>query len=406
VILELAWRNLWRRPRRTWLSVAGLAFATGFLIFMPSLQNGVYRAMIDNTLHLFDGYAQIERPGYRDEPEIRDTLKDVGALLESVRAVAGDNAASARASADVLLSSDGRGFGAEVVGVQPATEARVSTVAKDVQAGRFLRDDDDAAIVLGSTLARNLRVAVGDRVTLLGTDKDGSVAADSLQVTGTFETGIADMDRLTAEIPLARFQATFAMPDEAHTVVVTSRNLETFSPLLQRLRAVAAPRGLEVLDWRGLQPGMWQAILLDASTATLIYLATVVVITFSLLNSLLMSVLERTKELGMLLALGMRPGQIGRMIFVETALLLAIGLLIGLSLGAGLTSHFGRQGIVFGQAQQIFAQFGLSGAMHPKLSALTLLAGPAVIALGTIVAGFFPFWRAYRLEPIAAMKAA
>jgi putative ABC transport system permease protein len=406
VILDLAWRNLWRRPRRTWLSVAGLAFATGFLIFMPSLQNGVYRAMINNTLHLFDGYAEIEQPGYRDEPEIRDTVKDVGRLLESVRAVAGENAVSARASAYVLLSSEGRSFGAEVVGVQPSTEARVSTVAKNVTTGRFLTDDDDGAIVLGATLARNLRVDVGDRVTLLGTDKDGSLAADALQVTGLFETGIADMDRLTAEIPLPRFQATFAMPDEAHTVVVTSENLGTFSPLLPRIRSVASPRGLEVLDWQTLQPGMWQAILLDASTATLIYLATVVVITFSLLNSLLMSVLERTKELGMLLALGMRPGQIGRMVFVETVLLLLIGLGIGLLLGVVLTSHFGRTGIVFGQAQQIFAEFGLSGALHPKLSALTLLAGPAVIALGTLVAGFFPFWRVYRLHPIAAMKAA
>jgi putative ABC transport system permease protein len=406
VILELAWRNLWRRPRRTWLSVAGLAFATGFLIFMPSLQNGVYRAMINNTLHLFDGYAQIEQPGYRDEPEIRETLKDVGRLLDAVRAVAGENAVSARASAYVLLSSEGRSFGAEVVGVQPTTEARVSTVAKNVKAGRFLIDDDDAAIVLGSTLARNLRVGIGDRVTLLGTDKDGSLAADSLEVAGLFETGIAEMDRLTAEIPLAHFQATFAMPDEAHTVVVTSQNLGTFSPLLNRIRAVASPRGLEVLDWQALQPGMWQAILLDASTASLIYLATVVVITFSLLNSLLMSVLERTKELGMLLALGMRPGQIGRMVFVETVLLLLIGLGIGVLLGVALTSHFGRTGIVFGQAQQIFAEFGLSGALHPQLSALTLLAGPAVIALGTLVAGFFPFWRVYRLHPIAAMKAA
>ncbi len=406
MIFALAWRNLWRRPRRTWLSVAGLAFAAAFLIFMPSLQNGSYRAMINNTLHLYDGYAQIERPGYRDEPDIRETVEDVSGLLDAVNGVQGARTASARASAYVLLSADGRSFGAQIVGVQPHTEALVSTVAKNVKAGRFLEDADDDAIVLGATLARNLRVAIGDRVTLLGTDKDGSLAADSLQVTGTFETGIGDLDRLTAEIPLRRFQATFAMPDQAHMIVVSSEDLETFAPLIGRLEAVAMPRGLEVLDWQALQPGLWQAILLDASTASLIYVAMVVVVTFTLLNSLLMSVLERTNEFGVLMALGMRPRQIGAMVWVETVLLLAFGLSLGMLLGVGLSSYFGRVGIVFGQAQEIFAQFGLSGALYPKLSALTLLAGPAVIALGALLAGGFPFWRVYRLEPVAAMRAA
>ena len=404
MIFALAWRNLWRRPRRTWLSISGLAFAAAFLIFMPSLQNGAYRAMINNTLHLYDGYAQIDRPGYRAEPEIRDTLKDVSGLLGAVRAVDGAETASARAAAYVLLSASGRSFGAQVIGVEPTTEALVSTVSKDVRTGRFLADDDDAEILLGATLARNLRVDVGDRVTLLGTDKDGSLAADAFTVVGTFETGIADMDRLTAEIPLKRFQATFSMPNEAHTIVVTSPNLGSFAPILARLRTVADSRGLELLDWWALQPGMWQAILLDLSTAVLIYVAMVIVITFTLLNSLLMSVLERTSEFGMLMALGMRPGQIGWMVWVETVLLLALGLAVGMALGVAVTSYFGGSGIVFGQAQEIFGQFGLSGAMYPKLSALTILAGPAVIGIGTLLAGFFPFWRVYRLQPVPAMR--
>ena len=223
---------------------------------------------------------------------------------------------------------------------------------------------------------------------------------------GTFETGIGDLDRLTAEIPLKRFQTTFAMPNEAHTIVVTSANLQAFSPLISKLRALAEPRGLEVLDWRALQPGMWQAILLDASTASLIYVAMVVVVTFSLLNSLLMSVLERTNEFGMLMALGMRPRQIGWMVWVETVLLLVLGIGIGMVLGVLISGYFARAGITFAQAEQILSQFGLSGAMYPKLSPLTLLAGPAVIALGTLLAGFFPFWRVYRLEPVAAMRAA
>jgi putative ABC transport system permease protein len=405
VIVALAWRNLWRRPRRTWLSVAGLAFTAAFVIFMPSLQNGSYRAMINNTLHLYDGYAEIERPGYREEPDIRDGITGVSELLESLRRIKGVGPVSARASAYVLLSAGERSFGAQIVGVQPETEARVSTVARNVTAGRYLDEADDGQVVLGATLARNLRVGVGDRVTLLGTGQDGSLAADSLTVVGTFTAGIGDLDRLTAEMPLHRFQDTFSMPGQAHTIVLGSAGLTGFSPLLESVRAVAAPKGLEVLDWQQLQPGLWQAILLDASTAVLIYVAMVVVVTFTLLNSLLMAVLERTNEFGVLMALGMRPMRIGWMVWLETVLLLAMGLGIGMALGYAVSDYYGHSGIEFGQTQEIFGKFGLSGAMYPRVNALTLLAGPAVIALGTLVAGLFPFWRVYRLQPVAAMRA-
>lgn len=403
----LAWRNLWRRPRRTILSVAGLAFASAFLIFMPSLQGGVYGTMIDNTLHLYDGYAQIERPAYRTEPDIRETITGVDSLLASLRGIDDLRAVSARANAYVLLSAGGRSFGAQIVGVQPETEALVSTVPERMQHGRYLDAAEDGAdIVLGATLARNLRVAVGDPVTLLGMARDGSLAADSLTLVGTFATGVADFDRLTAEMPLGRFQDTFAMPGQAHTVVLSGPRLSELDPLLPRVEAVAAPRGLEVLNWRRLEPGLWQAIVLDASTAALIYVAMVVVVAFSLLNSLLMAVLERTKEFGMLMALGLRPGAIGRMVWFETVLLLVLGLAVGMLLGVAVTAYYARHGILFGQAEELFGQFGLPGAMYPRISTLTLLAGPGVIAVATLLAGLFPFWRAYRLEPVPAMRAA
>jgi putative ABC transport system permease protein len=275
-----------------------------------------------------------------------------------------------------------------------------------VTRGRYLAEGDAAEIVLGATLARNLRVSIGDPVTLLGVGRDGSLAADSLSLVGTFETGVADFDRLTAEMPLARFQDTFAMPDMAHTIVLSGASLSTFDGQLPRVRAVAGPRGLEVLGWRRLEPGLWQAILLDASTAGLIYVAMVVVVAFSLLNSLLMAVLERTNEFGMLMALGMRPGGIGRMVWLETVLLLALGLAVGVTLGYLVTAYYARHGIVFGQAEQLFGQFGLPGGMYPRISPLTLLAGPGVIALATLLAALFPFWRVYRLEPVPAMRAA
>ena len=196
------------------------------------------------------------------------------------------------------------------------------------------------------------------------------------------------------------------MPGQAHTVILSGSSLAEFSPLMSEIRSVAARHRLELLDWQALRPDLWQAIILDASTGGLIYLAMVVVVTFTLLNSFLMAVLERTHEFGVLMALGMRPAAIGRMVWLETGLMLALGLGLGVVLGYALSAYYASAGIVFGQAQEVFKQFGLPGAMYPKVDALTLLAGPGIIAVSTSLAGIFPFLRVYRLEPVAAMRAA
>jgi len=401
----MAWRNLWRQPRRTVLSSLTIAFTSAFLIFMPSMQNGSYDAMIENTLRLYDGYAEIQRPGYHDDPEIRTSITDSQAVVTELEALPGLQAITTRAISYALLASEQRSFGAQIVGVEPASEPAVSTVASNIHEGRFLQGEASAEVVLGETLARNLRLSVGDRVTLLGMGRDGSLAADSLTVVGVFATGINAMDRLVAEIPLGRFQETFSMPDQVHTIVLSGASLPRFQPSLPAIRAIAEKHQLTMQDWKQLKPGLWQGILLDISTASLIYVAMIIVVTFSLLNSLLMSVLERTREFGMLIALGMRPGAIGRMVWLETVMLLLLGLSVGIALGYGLSQYYAEVGIYFGESQELFSQFGLPGAMYPKVNAFTLLAGPGAIAVCVILAGAYPILRIRRLEPVAAMGA-
>lgn len=404
MIVALAWRNLWRQPRRTLLSSLAIAFTSAFLIFMPSLQNGSYNAMIENTLKLFDGYGEVQKPGYLDDPQIRNTIDNYAQLQKDLEQIPKMDGVSARAIAYALLATEKRSYGAQIAGVQPENEPKVSTVAHNIRKGRYLQGNDSAEIVLGETLARNLGANIGDSVTLLGMGREGSLAVDSLTVVGEFNTGINSMDRLLAEMPLGRMQSTFSMPNQVHALVMGGDSLSKFQGLFPQVQRLASHRQLVALDWKQLQPGLLQAILLDISSAMLIYVAMVVVVSFSLLNSLLMSVLERTREFGMLMALGMRPGAIGRMVWMETIMLLVFGLAIGMLLGYGVSEYYAGVGIHFQQAEAIFEQFGLPGAMYPEVSTLTLLAGPAVIAFCIILAGAYPIIRIYRLQPVTAMR--
>jgi ABC-type lipoprotein release transport system permease subunit len=403
-MIALAWRNLWRQPRRTLLTLAVITLAGMVTVFLLALQVGSYETMKNNTLSVFDGFAQVQQPDYLDDPGIRRTITDPGALVREIERIDGVSTVAVRGATYALLSRGQHSIGAYVVGVQPAQEAKVSSIARSVHKGQYLNPGNVAEVVIGQALARNLGVAVGDQVTLLGMARDGSVAADVLTVRGIFDSGINVLDRQLAELPLERFQADFAMQDAANMLVVSGRGLTQIQSSLPAIRKLAEPQKLAVRSWSELEPGLEAAIHLDASTSMLWYVSLVIVVVVLLLNTLLMSVLERTREFGVLLALGMRDGAIGRMIWLELLLLLGLGLGAGMLLGGGLVVWYSVHGLALPGAEGVFAQWGLPSRMYPQLSAFSLLTGPVAIALTTAIAGVFPYLRIHRLRPVSAMR--
>ena len=228
--LRMAWRNLWRHKRRTWLTATAMIFSNVLLVFMISLQFGSYEMMINNTLQAFSGHLQVQAEGYNDNPKMRNSVPDILPLTERVRSALPGADVAARASAFALASSEERSFGIQVTGVQPAYEPAVSTIPGLVRDGRYLEDDRAAEIVIGSVMARNLKVAVGDEVTLLGSGRDGSFAAGVVTVAGIFESGMTDLDRSFAHLPFGYFQQTFFMEGHGHGVVVSLAALGEVTP--------------------------------------------------------------------------------------------------------------------------------------------------------------------------------
>ena len=201
--LNMAWRNIWRHKRRTWLTATAMIFSNVLLVFMIALQFGSYDMMIDNTLRAFSGHLQVQADGYQDNPRLRTSIAGIGALSDELRRALPQASVAGRAAAFALASSDQRSFGIQLVGVQPQSEPAVSTLPGLVSRGRYLSGANTPEIVIGSVMARNLKVGVGDEITLLGSGRDGSFAAGIVSVAGIFESGSADLDRSMAEVPLA-----------------------------------------------------------------------------------------------------------------------------------------------------------------------------------------------------------
>ncbi|HAQ76241.1 MULTISPECIES: ABC transporter permease [Hyphomonas] len=404
MMLTLAWRNLWRRRRRTLFSIVAIAITAAVVVFLPSLQAGSYSSMVRTYIGFTDGYAQVQHKDYLSTPAMRDSFQVTEALRTALKDLPPDVSVGQRGVAYVLLSSDTRSIGAQILGVEPEAEPSISTIPSNIVQGDYLSKNDQ--VVLGEVLARNLQVGIGDSITLLGVGHDASLAADVLTVAGVFRTGITDIDRTLAEIPLKRFDATFAMDGERHSIVLNGGDMAALRHEVRGLRPLVEEEGLALRDWTELQPSLDAAIRLDATSAVLIYAVLIVVVVISLLNTLLISVLERTREFGMMLALGVKPGLLGRIVWVEIGLLSLLGVLAGMLGGVILTFWLGRQGIEFESAQAVFEQYGMSGTLYPELTSLTLFAGPAVIVLALLLAGTYPAFRIQGLRIIEAMRAA
>jgi len=411
VTAVLAWRNLWRHSRRTWLTVGAMIFCNTLLVFLISLQLGSYQMMIENTLNSFSGHLQIQHASYNDDQKIHQSVPNVEQLAQRVRLQLGLESVAARGMAFALASSEQRSFGIQLVGVQPQFEASVSTLPGLVSEGRYLGDPGAAEIVIGATLAMNLKVTVGDELTFLGSGLDGSFAAGVATVVGIVKTGFDQVDRSVAEVPLAWFQEVFSMGDAGHSVVVRLPSLTAVDASVASLRQFIAGSdervgaALAVLDWNTLEPGLQQAIQSDMTSAWFMYGVLILLVAFSVLNTQLMSVLERTREFGVMLALGTRPGRLARLVGLETFIMATLGLAIGVLLGGLLSLYLSYAGFYYPGMEEMAARFNLPDRMYPQISLLSLFWGPATVFVGAMLAAIYPATRLFSLQAVAAMRA-
>jgi ABC-type lipoprotein release transport system permease subunit len=407
LILRMAWRNLWRHKRRTWLTATAMIFSNVLLVFMISLQFGSYDMMINNTLQSFSGHFQVQKDGYNDNPKLRLSIDSIESLAEQLRQAIPDTRVAARAAAFALASSEQRSYGIQVIGVEPDFEPGVSTIPGLVRQGTYLKDMNAPDIVIGTVMARNLKVGVGDEITLLGSGLDGSFAAGILTVSGIFDSGSREMDRSFAEIPLGYFQEMFAMGDKGNSIAVAMESTDLVGPGEIRAEEVISGRNdLRVVEWTQLHPGLKQAIQADMSSAWFMYGVLIILVAFSVLNTQLMSVLERTREFGMIMALGVKPRNLASLVMTETVLMAMIGFVLGIFLGWLLAVYFNTVGFSYPGMQEVAAKFNLPGKMYPSVSLFSMVLGPGVVFLFCLLASVYPALRLYRLRPVEAMGAA
>jgi ABC-type lipoprotein release transport system permease subunit len=402
--LKIAWRNVWRNRRRSSIIIAAIALGLAGVIVYNALMIGMAVQMVENIVGTSLGDLEIHHRGFQESRALELTIDDPDRVLHLVNETEHVQAAAPRVRAQGLVSSARATAGVEIIGIDPASEPLVSTIARSLVRGRFLRADDEHAIYLGKALAEKLKVELGRKVVLMAQGLAPEMGSDAFRVVGIFKTASPDFDKATVYIPLTAAQRLLSLDGKISEVVARidrQRNLEQVDAALE---TELDPSEYEVLTWKKMAPDLvgmkrlWEGMLY--LFAGVIYIAMV----FGVTNTMLIAISERTRELGVLLALGTRPGRLFRQILLETVLMGLVSVGIGGALSLGLIWWLALQGLDLGWFVHGLEFMGLSRIIYPALTSMNLLISGLSALIAAVLAALWPAWRAIHLAPVEAIR--
>jgi len=404
IFLRLAIRGLLRNRRRSLITLMAIAVGLAGLVFLWGYVGGINRQMIENITNYLTGQMQVHRPGYYDDPSLNLAF---GGQDELIARLARDSAVAAvapRIEGEALASGPNKTRGVLVVGVDPERETKVTTVARAMRDGQYLASDDPQGIVIGSRVAEILQVSVNDEVALVTQAADGSIGADRYRVRGIFASGIDLIDGAYVFMPLVAAQSLYVLPERVTTLAVRLNDLDRL-PAARAAIVRDLGADYEVLGWQRLMPELSDDVEFHNLLTYIILFVVFVIVTLGLANTVLMGVMERTHEFGVMLALGTVPEKVAWMVLIESVLLGLAGVALGNALGIAVITWFGKEGIDlshYGQAMQMMP--GLTGIVYPYADATELMRLSVLVFTTTVLAAVYPAWKAATLMPVAAIR--
>ncbi len=400
VFLKLAARALARNRRRSLITLVAVAVGLAGLVFLWGYVGGINRQMVANITSYLTGHLQVHRAGYHEDPTL-DLAFEGPQAFTAPAAVA---ALAPRVEGEALASGPDKTRGVLVVGVDPVREAAVTTLARAVTRGQYLAAGDPQGIVLGTRVAEILRVAVNDEVTLVTQAADGSIGAGRYRVRGIYASGIDLIDGMYVFLTLPAAQELFVLEGRVTTLALRLADLDRL-PAAQAELARGFGPGYEVLGWERLMPALADDVEFHEMLTYIVLAVVFAVVALGLANTILMGVLERTHEFGVMLALGTVPGRIARLVLYEAVLLGLAGVALGDALGLGVVAWFGNRGLdMSGYAQAVQMMPGLTGIVYPYIGPGQLLMLSALVLATTVAASVYPAWKAATLMPVAAIR--
>lgn len=402
MLLRIAWRNIWRNRARSLVILLSVAFGLWTGIFIVAFYEGIIqqriRSAIDNEL----SHIQIHHPAFRDEQDLRFDLRSADSLTDLLRTMPAVRQCSRRIVATGMVTTPAGSSGAIINGVNPADEAAMTSLSAKVRDGAFFSAAGKNEVLIGQALAKKLRLQTGRKLVITLTDRSGEISSAAFRVRGIFRTASQPFDETNLYVRLEDADRLGAMEGRVVQVAVRLHKDQDTDTLAAQLRN-GFPF-LEVKTWRELSPEMELLVVTTGQTIYIFMGIIMLALAFGIINTMLMAILERTREIGMLLALGMARIRIFWMILLETLLLVLAGAPAGM-IPAILTVMYTRKnGIDLSVASDVLSSFGWDTRVYPILEPGMLLRVLALVAITALLSALLPARRALRLKPADALR--
>ena len=402
--LRLAWRNIWRHRRRTVIIVAAMGLALAMMMMYDGLMDGFNNAIYGNAIRVMGGNIQVHAPGYREKVDSNPLipLANDKTVVQAALADPDVIAASRRIQTGGLLSNREGAFTISIIGIEPEVEAPNSLIAENVTDGRWLAADDQDSILLGRGLADVMGVQIGDRITMVGSDIHKQNRQRTMTVVGIYDLGMPTLEKQTVYISLVEAQALFDLRDQSTEVQVILNDIGQEARVVDAL-APAMP-GYEVESWDKNYPDLANAVTSKNVVMDIFSVIIEVIAGIGVLNLLLMAVFERTREIGLLGAMGLKPRQIATLFILEGTMIGVVGVAAGVALGIVFNASFGQVGFDYASFAGVADYMALiSGRVYPSLGLGKLFERALTVLIITTLAAWIPASEASRREPAQAL---
>lgn len=409
-LLKMAWRNVWRNWRRT--VIAGIAIALGLtlILFFDGMLNGMDEALYGNTVRLQGGNVQIHAPGYREKANSLPLLPliDPDPMVEAALAQENVIAASQRIRTGGLVSNREGTLSVAITGIEPEQETNVSMIAENIVQGRWLKANDEDVLLIGQKMADSLEVGIGDRVTLVGRATHQQMRNRTMTIIGIYELGMPDIEKGLVYISLLEAQTLFDLRDQATEIAVYLAQVGQEPPVVETLSALLP--GYEVDAWNTLDPTLTDLMEMENQIMSVFGIVILLIAGVGILNLMLMAVFERTREIGLLAAMGLKRGETVLLFLLEGVMIGLVGALAGCLLGAAIGAYLGQVGIdwaaIYGTTDlsDFGDMFGLMGdRLYIRIGIDTLLRRALTVGIISALASLYPAWQASNREPADAL---
>jgi len=403
-LLRMAWRNVWRNGRRTVIAVIAIALGVAFLLFFDGLYGGTGQAVYGNFVKLQGGNVQVHAPGYREKAKRLPLLPLANAEV-AMQATLGQPhvvGASRRINTSGMVSSREGTFPVVITGIEPEREAPVGLLAENITQGRYLTAEDTDVLLIGRALAKRLEVSVGDRITLVGRATHEQMRRRTMTIAGIYDLGLAEVEKRMVYVSLAEAQSLFDLRGQATEVVIALESVGQEPPVVAALRPTLP--GYEVHSWEELNPEMKQTIERDIVTMNIIGAIILLIAGVGILNLMLMAVFERTREIGILAAMGLKRREIVVLFLLEGTLIGLLGALVGCMLGGLILAYLGQVGFAWNVSSEMSELAALLGdRIYPKVGLDLLMQRALTVAIIAALASLYPAWQASKREPAEAL---